>query len=107
MTRDLFIESIAKLEKQTIADINFAEKMGELFPDAYSSNLIYDNNLIIGQFLKILKTSTGDLEEDWIGYFCFELDFGKKYKKGTITDTDGSFIDFSDSGKVWDYFHRK
>lgn len=27
---------------------------------------------------------------EWISYFCYDLDFGRKYKPGCVTDPDGS-----------------
>lgn len=31
-------------------------------------------------------------ESDWIGYFMFDLDFGTKYRKGCILDSDKNEI---------------
>ena len=31
-------------------------------------------------------------KDEWIDYFCFELDFGKKWKEGVITEKDGTDI---------------
>lgn len=33
-----------------------------------------------------------DLEDDWIGYYCWELDMGKKWQPGTVTGKDGKDI---------------
>ncbi len=33
-----------------------------------------------------------DEEEDWIGYYCWELDMGKNWKPGMITAKDGKDI---------------
>ena len=37
--------------------------------------------------LKVLKIVTKD-SNDWIGHYIYELDWGKKYKAGCITDKD-------------------
>jgi hypothetical protein len=37
----------------------------------------------------------GDLfrdTDDWIGYWAIELDFGKRYKDGCVTEEDGTII---------------
>lgn len=31
-------------------------------------------------------------KNDWIGYFIYELDFGKRWKKGMITEEDGTDV---------------
>ena len=41
-----------------------------------------------------------------ISYFIYELDYGRKYKTGTITDKDGTDIDFSTSEKLYDYLAK-
>ena len=41
----------------------------------------------------LLHTIFGEKDKDeWIDYFCFELDFGKKWKEGTITEKNGTDI---------------
>lgn len=41
----------------------------------------------------LLHNILGEMDKDgWIDYFCFELDFGKKWKEGTITEKDGTDI---------------
>lgn len=43
-----------------------------------------------------------DYEVDDIDYFIFELEFGTKWKPGTITE-NGKDIDWSTSEKLYDY----
>ena len=53
--------------------------------------------------MNLLKTAFNDNHKDsWIDYFIWELDFGKKYKSGCITDK-GKDVDISDSGKLYDF----
>ena len=40
---------------------------------------------------------------DNIDYFIYELDYGRKYEPGMITDEDGRAIDLSTSEKLYDY----
>ena len=43
--------------------------------------------------ISLLHTIAGTKDKDeWIDYFCFELDFGKKWKEGVITEKDGTDI---------------
>jgi hypothetical protein len=37
-------------------------------------------------FTRMIKMLTGDGDADWIGYYIYELEWGKKYHKGCITD---------------------
>ena len=38
-----------------------------------------------------------------ISYFCFELDFGKKYKPGTVLDSNGAEINLSTIDSLYDF----
>lgn len=62
--------------------------------------------LLADDVLELIAEIIGDPGDD-LSYFCWELDFGKKWKPGTITDKDGNDIDFSDAGKLYDYLTRK
>lgn len=43
--------------------------------------------------MKLLHNIFGEKDKnEWISYFCFELDFGKKYKDGSIKDEFGKDI---------------
>ena len=43
--------------------------------------------------LRLLHSIAGIKDKDeWIDYFCFELDFGKKWHEGMITNDDGTDI---------------
>lgn len=43
--------------------------------------------------LKLLHHIFGEKDRnEWISYFCFELNFGRKYKEGLVTDDNGNNI---------------
>lgn len=42
-----------------------------------------------------------------IGYFIYELDYGREYKPGIIKDKDGTEIDFSTPDKLYDYLAKR
>ncbi len=78
------------------------------------NNYSHDNHTDISVFglgmgldvdvVDLLQEIMQDKAED-IGYFCYELDFGKEYKPGCITE-DGNEIDFSTAEKLYDYLTR-
>jgi len=105
MTKELFVSSINALKKQLEHDNNFVESMHKAFPDTFDGNLLYNNSFLVDQILEILKTQLND-NGDWIEYFIYELDFGKKYKPGCATNADGSHIDISTAGKLYEFLRR-
>ena len=50
----------------------------------------------------LLRKLLNDAFEN-IDYFIFELDYGRKYEPGMITDEAGNDIDFSTAEKLYDY----
>jgi len=110
MTRELFIESLKALENQYKYDEEVGKNLGKIFPNAFEANLLPNNHFVTNALIKVLQVENNDLKlckygQSWIEYFCFELDFGRAYKKGMIIDKE-KYIDFSDSGKVWDYLNK-
>ena len=49
----------------------------------FESGIIDD---LVGNIVALLEEVMHDKEDGWISYWCWELDFGRKWKPGTITD---------------------
>jgi hypothetical protein len=47
---------------------------------------------------KLLKDAVENID-----YYIYELDYGRKYEPGIITDENGHDIDFSSAEKLYDY----
>ena len=105
MTRELFIETIKQIEKQAEYDDLVALNLSKAFPNAFEANLLPENHFVNNQLVKILQIETGDSQtnESWIYYFMTELDFGRDYHVGVATRKDGTNIDLSTSGKLYDF----
>lgn len=108
MNKSLFIETIQVLQKQYEKDEGKAKLLAQVFPDAFDANLMYDNHLITNQIVKILQEQMNDVGPDsWIEYFLWELDFGRKYKPGCVIQQDGTHIDLSDAGSLWEFLNQQ
>lgn len=54
--------------------------------------------------LRILHIIFGESDiDDWISYFCIDLDFGKKYKPGCVTDENGKDIVLETPEDLYNY----
>lgn len=105
-SRELFIETIDALQKQTEHDRQCSAAFSVILPNDYISN--YDNNILYKQLLKIIQIAMNDEYKDsWIKYYMWELDFGKDYRVGCATMENGDNIDLSNSGKLWDFLTTK
>ena len=97
MDKDAFLKIIAKLERQIDIDKEWSGAMSMLSPEApgYDNQALYEATFDLFDLL-----IPGGGEE--LRYFCFEIDFGRKWKPGMVTDK-GRDIDLSSSAKLYDY----
>ncbi len=109
MDKNTFIESIEAIKKQEKYDNKVAKYLGKAFPDAFEANLRPNNSFILNQLIKILQIENNDFGDSnsWIDYFCYELDFGKEYKAGMVTDKNDKNIDISTPEKLWEFLNKK
>ena len=105
MTKQLFIETIKQIKKQTEYDNILVSNLSKIFPDAFEGNLLPKNYFLRNQLIKILQIETKDdqTEHSWIEYFIDELYFGQNYKNGCASRADESNIDLSTSSKLYDF----
>lgn len=102
MTKELFIETIEALRLQSEYDSKCSEAFNVILPNDYVSN--YDNHWLTNQLIKLLQVEMNDETRDsWIEYYIYELEFGVKYREGCARYKDGSNIDLSDAGKLYDF----
>jgi hypothetical protein len=100
--RELFIETIEALKSQYEHDKKCSDALQIILPNDFVSG--YDNHWVNNQLIKIIQIAMNDNHEySWIEYYMFELDFGKEYHKGCATNKDGSEINLSTAGALWDF----
>ena len=101
-TKELFVETIDEIKKQYDHDEKCSEAFKVILPNDFISG--YSNHILKNQLIKILQLSFNDAHKDsWIEYFMWELEFGKKYKKGMATEKDGTEINLSDASHLFDF----
>jgi hypothetical protein len=93
-----FINVIADIEKvyryhENVNDFLRKNNVeGYIFQPDCSSTVIMLLHIMFGENDK----------NDWINYFCNEIDFGHKWVSGMIKDKDGSDIKLKNSGDLYD-----
>lgn len=104
ITRLHFIEIIEQIQKQKWKDLAYCEALGKVLHPHIEP---YDNHLIENALFKLVQMAFNDNHKhSWIKYYCWELEFGKKYKDGCATRKDGANIDLRDAGKLYDYLNE-
>lgn len=81
---------------EIMSDIKNTYKYQEGLNDYFSKNgadgYIYQPDCV-DTTMKLLHNIFKEKDADeWISYFCFELDFGRKYKDGLVKDEFGKII---------------
>ncbi len=105
-TKEMFVETIGELKKQYDHDRKCSEAFQVILPTDFISG--YNNSKLTNQLVKILAIAFNDNHEhSWIEYFLWELDWGAKYKEGSCTNPDGSFINLSDAGSLYDFLIQR
>lgn len=70
------------------------------------SNICYDGYGYVfsgyeSKMASLLSYLMDDSEDDNIGYYIWALDYGRKWKPGTITDKDGKDIPMGTPEQLW------
>lgn len=100
ISRELFIETIDAIEKQFKHDEECEKAIKILFKDGQG---FYDYSEVLLALEQVLKLEFNDQHKDsWIDYFIYELDFGKKWTKNSITDK-GVSIKMRNAGELYEY----
>lgn len=88
VSKKIFIEIIEEVQKS----YDYQERLNNFFDKNGVDGYIYQPDCICAT-IKLLHYIFGEKDiDEWISYFCFELDFGRKYKDGLVLDKDGKNI---------------
>lgn len=72
--------------------LKYHESLNTFFRKNNVDGYIYQPDCITSTLRLLHLIFNEEDKEEWISYFCFDLDFGKKWKSGTITAKDGTDI---------------
>jgi len=109
LSKDKFVSIMKKMEAQESIDSKISKAVSEAF-DCWAVS--YNHGRLTSTILELLSEIFDIPNRDLLGendieYFMYELDYGKKWKPGMITEKDGTDIDFSDAGKLYDYLTKE
>ena len=104
MTKEEFVSIIEKLRDS----FDLVEKVDELFRNSRDNvECDFGNGAGLqisheGIVVLLLKKLMKD-KDDWIDYFIYDLDYGRKYEPGFVKDEKGKNVDLSSAEKLYDY----
>lgn len=103
LTKEEFVRRINNIKEQFKHDSNCHKAFSTILKNDYISN--YDYNLILTDYTDILEYIMDD-KSQMITYFIYELEFGKKYKDGMITERDGTIIKLKTVEDLYNYLNK-
>ena len=98
--KDLFVQTINFIRDRNDAMV----KLNDVFSAEFDDSVFYPYFKYDDQMLKVLAASfdyDDGLMYDWISYYCFELDFGRKHELGCVTK-DGVPIPLGTPEELYD-----
>lgn len=99
LSKDEFIKALDEVEKVN----KYNEELNSVFRKNGVDGYIFqpDCTATVLRLLHILFEKAD--KDEWIEYFCYELDFGKNWKSGIIINKDGSDIKLGTSEDLYNY----
>lgn len=98
MDKKLFVDTMNEIEKLNQEQEKFNDLLKEIDPD-FGGCLIHNKTISLLEDLlsKLVNDKYGD-----IGYYMWELDFGKKYEEGMVTASDGTPIPLATAADLYE-----
>lgn len=97
ITKEEFCKIIDRLQKSWDKQNQIIDALGAVIDTGDVSDMVVD------LLNKLMELESDELFGSDIGYFCWELDFGRKWTPDSIQDINGNPIDISTSEKLYDY----
>ena len=106
LKKQTFVEAINAIEKQQKENIIFAENMAKCFPNTNSSDFMGDTDFVTTALITVLK-ELYDIRNNWIEYFCWELDFGRENWRLKAYDENKKEIPFSTAEELFEFLSSR
>ena len=100
ISKEDFVKSISAIQKAFECE----NELNDVFKKYGVGSEIYLSGMCADAIVNLLHIIFGAAdEEEWISYFCFDLNFGKDFQKGTIVCVDGSKPDMFTAEDLYDF----
>ena len=104
ISKEEFVKIINRLKETD----DTVRKINQLLRDTYESvHSDFSNGAAMSisfedVVVSLLQNMFND-EGDWIGYWLYELDYGREYTDGCVREANGDSIDISTPEKLYDF----
>ena len=98
MDKELFVKTMNQIEELARQQDKLDDMLKEIDPE-FGGGYIHNKSIFILE--ELLAQLTNDKYEN-IAYYMWEIDFGKEYVDGMITDDQGNNIPLSNAEELYD-----
>ncbi len=98
MDKELFVETMNKLQELSEEQEKFNDILRIVDPE-FGGGYIHNKTIFLIE--ELLSKILND-KYDNISYYMWELDFGKEYEPGCITEEDGTPIPLANASDLYD-----
>ena len=98
MDKQLFVDTINKLQELSEEQEEFNNILSKIDPE-FGGGYVHNKTIFLVE--ELLSKLMND-KYDNISYYMWEIDFGKEYQEGCITDEDGTPIPLSNAEELYD-----
>ena len=98
ITREIFQEIMEEIQKA----YDYQNDLNKFFEKHDADGYLFQPDCMCAT-IKLLHIIFEEKDiNEWISYFCFDLNFGRKYKEGTILDESGAPIRLATIDDLYD-----
>ena len=105
LTKEQFVEYVGCIKKTCDKDDMLSEAIEKACNDDCRVIGLYgaECSAMVDLLSLAMGLEVGTCDGNEIEYFIYDLNFGKDYKEGCLTDMNGTSIDISTVEKLYDY----
>ena len=96
LTKERFCKTIRQIQEV----YDYSDKLNHFFEENHIDGYLYEPTCI-EQALGLLAFIFDD-KDQWIDYWVYELDFGRRYKEGMITYSNGENISLETAEELYE-----
>lgn len=101
LSKQLFVKTINELKDFDEVSNKVHNYLKKYFLDFNITPLLFEELIV-----ELLESSMNDKYE-WISYYLYELDYGRSFKMGDVTEEDGTEIDIGTPEKLYDFLVKE
>ena len=98
ISKKAFVKAMKEITKHD----DFETAINKVLRDYDDDSSIMSSGLE-GVLMYVIQEQFNDLDDDWLGYLCYEMNYLRDYKPDCITLADGSHPEINDWNDVYDF----